>query len=87
MTDNPLARSRLEAVLDAVKNGETFHLNLSPNQLQTIRAALQHLLNPNVMERMEKIGRETLLGYGNGVTEMYIAMTTELTREPTQGEG
>jgi hypothetical protein len=80
---NPIARSRLEAALKAemawkaVLDGEAAQIS------ETIRAALEHLLNPEVTEGVYQAGINASYDDNNrdGLKGVYTAMIAELTKE------
>jgi hypothetical protein len=85
---NPLARSRLEAA--SVKLSNSFFAELCPVEYETLLAALDHLLKPEVMDEMDEAAIHSLIKQGVAFDEfspgiffepIYKAMIAELTKE------
>jgi hypothetical protein len=81
---NPLARSRLEAVSNKIKLQIT-HCDIPSLRydLDTLDAALDHLLKPEVTDEARSIGEELIKYYSCDADQVYKAMIAELTKDDT----
>lgn len=78
---NPLSRSRLQRTLIGL-NYKIVSGDISIQEVETVRAALEHLLNPVVTEEMQNHGSVQRHHNKGTCSDIYLNMIAALTKEP-----